>query len=190
MEEALPRHFGNVVGLMEVPTSSTPSQISDAQHIINVLGGLGYWARWFRFDAREYGSSAACECIYLIAVCGFVDDSAAGPFVVELLAALKHDPLPPERFVCMSEHDLISTKQTYNLLGMKAKQKASEATAFRDDHFELFRLAGFEWPVQVGSLRGAYYRIPLRIALGKGYSKRFSFWIEPSPRRHRSSLSM
>ena len=50
---------------------------------------------------------------------------------------------------------------------MKAKQKASEAAAFRDDHFELFRLAGFEWPVQVGSLRGAYYRIPPADSIGE-----------------------
>ena len=45
----------HVVGLLEQPGEDDPEEVSDADWIVEQFVSIGYWAAWFRFDAREYG---------------------------------------------------------------------------------------------------------------------------------------
>ena len=53
----------NVVGLLEQPGEDDPEEVSDADWIVEQFVSIGYWAAWFRFDAREYGSFVVRERI-------------------------------------------------------------------------------------------------------------------------------
>lgn len=130
----------NVPALQEKPD---PESMSDAEYIVAELQALGYWSKWFCFDAKEFGSLASRQRIYLVGVLHLPQSAIkeAESFAHEVFCAVKHDPLESSAFVCHDRDKLVSVRLKYRFLAMKGKQKSSENASFRDEHFEVFKFA-------------------------------------------------
>jgi site-specific DNA-cytosine methylase len=132
----------NVPTLQERPD---PESMSDAEYIVAELQALGYWSKWFRFDAREFGSLPCRERIYLVGVLNLPQSAMqeAESLAHEVFCAAKRGALDSSEFVCHDRIRLVSARNELRFAGMKAKQKNSDNASFRDEHFELFKFARF-----------------------------------------------
>ena len=99
------------------------------------------------------------ERIYCIAVL-HVDSAKVSSFAHEVLCALKHEPLSVWQFLPEDPVRARRVSQGIRMPSMQAKQRSSDAANFRDEHFELFRLARLPWPVYRDQLDDAYYKLP------------------------------
>ena len=149
----------NVVGLLEQPGEDDPEEDADADWIVEQFVSIGYWAAWFRFDAREYGSFVVRERIYCIAVL-HVDSANVSSFAHDVLCGLKHEPLSVWQFLPEDPVRARRVSQGIRMPSMQAKQRGSDAANVRDEQFELCRVARLPWPVDRDQFDDAYDRLP------------------------------
>ena len=145
----------NVVGLLQKISASATT---DAEWVVTRLMSLGYYCKWFTFDAEFYGSPASRMRIYFVAwlICpgrplektSVLFEKLAGEFqwLDSFLEAFCIGPLPTEKFVT-KDH-----VQYGRYLDM-AEHTSSPGSAskkdmkWEDEHCTVFRAHGITWPV-------------------------------------------
>ena len=150
----------NVIGLLETPGDSEDESLSDADYICTELRKIGYGCSWFRFNAVEFGSPCVRDRIYLIGCLGISDTKPISNMGHDILRGMKVEPFPISRFI---EADVKKVEQITAMLQQPhsvPKGKQSDNASFRDEHFELFKFAGLDWPVRSSKLDREYYRVP------------------------------
>lgn len=142
----------NVLGLSQASNSGDKS---DSSFIEDDLASMGYWGEWVIVQATEYGSPVERERMFFLGVHEAHDpDGSAGSLLREVMRGLKSDPLDAR--ACLVAPSWARGVQ------LPAKRAASAKAGYRDEHFELFRLANLPWPIEPSSVDPFVYNIRLQ----------------------------
>jgi site-specific DNA-cytosine methylase len=139
---------------------NVPGLIGDGEdeYIVDTMCKLGYWVRQLEHCARDYGSCCARHRYYWLAV-KLPDDvvpsaRCSGMWSMlhqSIMASMKIGAFPPIRFIADTEacrketNEFLQDDEAFNPDGRAAKIMKVDS-AYKEEHFVLFRSCGLEWP--------------------------------------------
>lgn len=98
---------------------------------------------------QEYGSPVARDRLYFFGVHGLQDGDGMANFLFKnCMTGMRQKPMDITRFIVLNDADRATIRAKYKLpRGEGAAARCSKGEpVFRDEHCELFKHAGLEWP--------------------------------------------
>ena len=119
------------------------TDVSDASYILDFLRSEGYTAATVRLQARDHGSFPSRLRLYFLAVQGL--GRSPGTFLDVVRSMRIEEKAPLSRYLLPVFAGATPQPEADDIL--EAKKRRVENCKFRDQHCELFRKHGLQWPV-------------------------------------------
>ena len=155
------RHTPTICILENVPAllQKDSNSASDAEWIISQLEMCGYYARWWKFGAEDFGSRAARQRVYFVAwSLPRLNKPATSrlrrtlaeklQWLEQLFQCLSMEPIPASSFIsCVGSKEQIDSLMLSEEESPGVSKSRKAEPKWQDEHCAAFREAGLLWPM-------------------------------------------